>query len=399
MEPSVSRAVPGAADPSPGTPPEAAAQAAFKYKEEFVIGPDMSIARVAHSSTLLKDGTVLVAGGMTAAGSPAAWSATLSAELYRPDTNTFEPIAGSMVLPQGYHTANALEDGRVLLVGGHDGTRNVSTRQIFDPAAKSFSAVSACKDESGSAVTCPRRYNHSATLLKSGKVLIVGGYVTGSSLGDSAEVFDPSTGIFTQLSAKLPAALGYHASARLPNGDVLLAGGLEKTGGSLVASRRVTIYDPSLGAHGGFKAGSDLNQPRWNYNNVATSALLANSKLFLTGGSAATSGVPILAPELYGSGGGPSGSIACASCAARIGNTLSPLKDGRILSLGGGDHAGVSLATADVYDATPGTGKGGIAMRAARNGGAATLLDSGRVLVTGGLGGANLPIRGSEFFQ
>nr|WP_249173662.1 kelch repeat-containing protein [Burkholderia dolosa] len=57
----------------------------------------------------MPDGTVLVAGGSS--------SSANSAELYHPDTKTWEAVA-SMSGERGWHTATLLPDGTVLVAGG-----------------------------------------------------------------------------------------------------------------------------------------------------------------------------------------------------------------------------------------------------------------------------------------
>jgi hypothetical protein len=68
--------------------------------------------------------------------------------------------------------------------------------------------------------------DHTATLLPDGRILIVGGW---NSLKNrtvaSVDLFDPATNTFTP-AAPLPASRHEQAAALLPNGDVLLTGGL-----------------------------------------------------------------------------------------------------------------------------------------------------------------------------
>ncbi len=67
---------------------------------------------------------------------------------------------------------------------------------------------------------------HTATLLPSGKVLMVGGFDGGGGgYFTSAEVYDPGVDTWTTV-ASLPAARAYHTATLLPNGKVLIVGGL-----------------------------------------------------------------------------------------------------------------------------------------------------------------------------
>lgn len=66
------------------------------------------------------------------------------------------------------HTATTLRDGRVLIVGGTANSSPAETvSELFDPESRKFSAA-------GPMIT-PRK-SHSATLLRDGRVLVAGGY-------------------------------------------------------------------------------------------------------------------------------------------------------------------------------------------------------------------------------
>ena len=69
------------------------------------------------------------------------------------------------------------------------------------------------------------RVGQAAVLLRSGKVLIAGGWI-GHGATDSAELYDPTTGKFTSI-AKMTALRGRPTATLLENGDVLIAGGAD----------------------------------------------------------------------------------------------------------------------------------------------------------------------------
>src|SRR6202140_4950839 len=85
---------------------------------------------------------------------------------------------GDMTTPRYNHTATLLIDGRVLITGGTGG-QGISSAELYDPSTRSFVPT-------GSMTV--GRWGHTATLLRDGKVLIAGG-----SGSPSAELYDPET--------------------------------------------------------------------------------------------------------------------------------------------------------------------------------------------------------------
>src|ERR1700732_5031761 len=77
----------------------------------------MTNARTHHTATLLANGEVLVAGGLSNGGSPIGTSCTSTAELYNPSTGQWA-ATGSMTITRGNHTATLLPNGKVLVAGG-----------------------------------------------------------------------------------------------------------------------------------------------------------------------------------------------------------------------------------------------------------------------------------------
>src|SRR6185436_6392750 len=140
--------------------------------------------RAYSTATLLDDGRVLIAGGTGGIGGAVSVdgqsadpsSQTLAtAELYDPTTDTYAPT-GSMAAPRALHTATRLADGRVLIVGGGvtepgqstaPGVDTLPPPEIYDPATGTFGPA-------GGNTVIPRIFS-SATLLPDGKVLIAGG--------------------------------------------------------------------------------------------------------------------------------------------------------------------------------------------------------------------------------
>src|SRR5437762_2023101 len=114
-------------------------------------------ARYRHTTTLLQNGKVLIAGGY----GPGYLS---SAELYDPATGTCAATA-SMTTNRSQHTATLLKNGKVLVVGGYVqvGFDSVTLRsaEVYDSVAGTWTLTGSMANA---------RYGHTATLLADGRV-------------------------------------------------------------------------------------------------------------------------------------------------------------------------------------------------------------------------------------
>jgi hypothetical protein len=85
---------------------------------KFTATGDMIMRRDSHAAVLLPDGTVLITGGGGQSNDGPSLGSLAIAELYDSSTGTFT-ATGSMTARRQYHTATALNDGRVLITGGY----------------------------------------------------------------------------------------------------------------------------------------------------------------------------------------------------------------------------------------------------------------------------------------
>ena len=123
---------------------------------------------------------------------------------------------------------------------------------------------------------------HTATLLPNGQVLVAGGYnFTGGDLS-SAELFNPVTGIWTPTGA-LHTARYSHTATLLPSGKVLVAGGYNGPNPSTSAE----LYDPASRT---WTATGAMQNGRFNH----TATLLFNGKVLVAGGANFTGAYPSL---------------------------------------------------------------------------------------------------------
>lgn len=182
----------------------------------------MHSARISHTSTLLSDGRVLIAGGRGE-------RVNATAEIYDPKTRQFTET-GSLTTARYKHTAALLDDGRVLIAGGSDERDwhgKLSSAEIFDPRTGKFTATSPLND---SRFKMP----HEAVRLESGKILVAGG-------SREVEVFDPASGRFMVAAGEMADARHFMTETKLRDGTVLLAGGYPNND---QATSQAWIYRP-----------------------------------------------------------------------------------------------------------------------------------------------------------
>jgi hypothetical protein len=146
----------------------------------FVTTGAMAIPREFFGSVILNSGLVLVMNGDGGLGTPA------PAELYDPATGTFSET-GSPLQKRYDFTATVLKNGMVLIVGGFTSSA-LGSAELYNPATGGFSPTGALHTA---------RYNHTATLLQDGTVLIAGGYADSNTELVSAELYNPASGTFT----------------------------------------------------------------------------------------------------------------------------------------------------------------------------------------------------------
>jgi hypothetical protein len=237
---------------------------------------------ISPTTVRLADGRVLLAGGkiINQGGAP-----TAAAELYDPSSGTFS-FAGLMTTPRYNHTATLLQDGYVLIAGGSASgvTGNpLASAELYDPVSKTFSSINDMNTAHA---------DHTATLLADGHVLIAGGSnrpnTARNSVTSIAEIYDPATRAFA-LTGPMQTPREFHQAVLLNNGEVLVAGGDD----TLHVLASTELYDPTSGT---FATGPTMSVPRSNF--VATP--LGNGDVLLAGGLMGfTEGANTPTAELY----------------------------------------------------------------------------------------------------
>ena len=319
-----------------------------------LLAPALATARSLHTSTTLNDGRILVVGGREGTNILA------TAELYDRSTNAWTS-AGPMAVPRFRHSATLLTDGRVLIVGGQDTDATfLATSELYDPATNAFTEVGSLAGA---------RANHAATLLENGKVLATGGY-SASKFFNTAELYDPAEKSWSAAATMADIHSG-HTATRLPDGTVLVVGGFGST-----TQATAERYNPA--ANSWSPAGS-MAEGRVSH----TATLLPNGKVLIAGGVNSTAGGTYLSTsELYDPAT-DAWSSAAAMATSRAGHVATLLAGNRVLVAGGRDST-VSLTSAEVYDPATNAWNGAKNLAAARWLPAAAPLPGGRVLITGG---------------
>ncbi|MGQ0508830.1 MAG: Kelch repeat-containing protein [Myxococcaceae bacterium] len=311
-----------------------------------------------HTATLLRSGKVLIAGGQSAPN-----GATLNrTELLAPlAPGTWTKTTGDMRVPRLWHKSTVLRDGRVLIVGGFLGAATYNDSQVFNPATGTF----------GPPATLPGSARDSFTLttLQDGRVLAVGGIIGDAPVLDDASIYNPATNTWVA-TTRLPTVRTEHVAVLLGNGKVLVAGGsLDDNGNdSLAAYLYTPAENPSNGSWA--TAGNTLGG-----HTAGSAVLLQDGTVLVAGGENSTTG------EIYN----PVANNWVAAgtfTTARRDHMLTLLPNGKVL-LAGGEGNGV-VATCFLFDPGMKSWIPTTSLGTARTAAVQTLLPSGRVLIAGG---------------
>ncbi|MCA8974146.1 MAG: hypothetical protein KDC98_05460 [Planctomycetes bacterium] len=333
-------------------------------------------------------GDFIVAGG--GAGNLTSASGLASTELW--DFRHMQVRAGAnMTTSRALHLAVPLNDDRVLIVGGVDGTGAVlASCELYDPTTDSFAAT-------GGMAT--PRVLHAACRLADGRVMVAGGT---SSLADTTsaitgalnrvEIYDPNTGTWSNGPAiggrRLAPAL-----TLLSNGQVMASGGVEVgflfgIPISAISTTNVQRWNPSTNS---WSNGPNMSQGRagHHYNQVT----LNDGRVLLSGGTqvpsllGAANAAPISGAELYNPA---TNSWTVANMpTARALHSANVLPNGDVVVCGGAQGTLTvpsSIAAVERFDPTTNSWTALPALPTPRSGHAAAVMPDGTLLLFGGQG-------------
>jgi Kelch motif/Galactose oxidase, central domain len=214
------------------------------------------------------------------------------------------------------------------------------------------------------------RFGHTATRLPDGKVLVVGGLNVIGAPG-SAELYDPITGLWS-FTGNLNVPRFEHTATLLEDGKVLVAGGAY--GGAITAE----VYDPVTGL---WSLTGNLNAVRYSH----TATRLRDGKVLIAGGGDTLFLGPTNAAEVYDPAT-RTWSLTGNLNEGRLVHTATLLANGEVLVAGGiNDFEGQFLLnSAELYDPATKTWRYTGSLNTGRADYAAVLLLNGDVLAAGG---------------
>lgn len=134
----------------------------------------------------------------------------------------------NMLIPRAYHTATLLDTGSVLVVGGYalgPGSTALNSCEFYDPTSDTWAAA---------APLATARAEHTATPISSG-VLVAGGAT------ETAEYYEPASGWIAAGTLSY-GIRSQHTATKLISGRVLIVGGVSQS----VQVDTCELYDPTL---------------------------------------------------------------------------------------------------------------------------------------------------------
>lgn len=201
-------------------------------------------ARAGHTATMLDDGTVVLAGGSYRSGTLVEYLATI--EFYDTSAGTYTTTGVQLSIERGYHAAVALPDGSgVVFIGGRDDTQAHRSIDIYRNGGMSVGPqMSTARVHAQATVLV----DHKLALISGGFDDIVDGPPYPAAL-DSMELFSlpdsstPTGAISCGNTLLMAEGRAIHQAAKLPDGRVLVTGGIGSGGQPVAAAELITVQD------------------------------------------------------------------------------------------------------------------------------------------------------------
>ncbi|WP_323122646.1 jacalin-like lectin [Burkholderia alba] len=253
----------------------------------------MTIPRAYNSNTVLADGTVLTLGGSWLGG-----TAPKNAELWSPSTGAWKPLTGVPIQPflePGQSTPEPyVADSHLWLIPTGNGKTfhagpGKAMHWIDTRGNGSVTNAGARGDDAFA-------FHGNAVMYDTGKVLKVGGSPQNMNAPSSASayVINLNAGVNVRKINPMNYARSYQNSVVLPNGQVMILGGMT-VGGQFTDNNSVMrpeVFDPVTET---FTALPPMAIPR-NYHSVAV--LLTDARVLVAGGGLCGAGCAANHPDL-----------------------------------------------------------------------------------------------------
>jgi len=155
---------------------------------------------------------VVVAGGVKYVTDH--WDPVDRVDVYLPAERKWIP-ASHMIDPRSDHAATALQTGMVMIIGGNQGPRLLQSTEIYDVK----------NDRWFRSAPMPRpRTELSAFTLADGRVLVAGGVEKSGAATDTTLIYNPPADSWAE-GPRMNLPRVQHAAVQLANGDILFIGG------------------------------------------------------------------------------------------------------------------------------------------------------------------------------
>jgi hypothetical protein len=228
---------------------------------KFKKGPSLKTALEDFAAVRLPDGTILTVGGVTDTDKELA---VQTAQLL--SGGKWKTLETKMTTPRAAPCAAVMtggsKSGKVLIAGGtitSEDTPQLASAEIYDPATHTFTATSQPMNQARSYALC--------TALPDGTVLVTGGIDDNFNGLDTAEIYHPDTDSFTLTTGFMYSRRVDHSATLLLDGTVLVAGGETSYNFSSAILPTADLYDPATGI---FTALPSMN----DYRDDATATLI-----------------------------------------------------------------------------------------------------------------------------
>jgi hypothetical protein len=244
----------------------------------------------------------------------------------------FSKLPGEATVAREGADSAVLADGKLLITGGFSNSNWVGSAEVFDPTTEEFQELT-------SAPVVSQRTQALAATLADGEVLIAGGQGNFSGL-TSAELFDPTTGSFHAIAGELLGDRVAASAALLPNGKVLIVGG--EVANSAV--KTAELFDPSTET---FEA---LPAQMTTARAFATAAVLPGGEVLIAGGAQGFGGSANATAERFNPATETFEALPAEMTVQRASGVSVALPDGNILLAGGTASGNALLRNVEIFN-------------------------------------------------